>query len=161
MHGADHHRRGSVGKSRRIAPCVILAATLALPPAHALAAGTCRVSLSGGLQLGGYDPFGRGHRDGLAQLRVDCPPGVSVQVAIGKGNSATYAARELRGPDGVLRYNLFLDPGHRIVWGDGTEGTQVLQATGSTTAVIYARIPAGQDVASGAYSDDLVITVFL
>jgi spore coat protein U-like protein len=33
--------------------------------------------------------------------------------------------------------------------------------SGNTDVTVYARLPAGQDVAPGTYSDTLVVTVFL
>ena len=55
-----------------------------------------------------------------------------------------------------------LDPARTVVWGDGTDGSSLFAAPeGNVQALVYARIPAGQDVAAGAYTDTLVVTIFL
>lgn len=91
---------------------------------------------------------------------------VSYTIAISTGGSADYADRAMSGPGGALRYNLYADPGHALVWGDGGAGT--VDVSGSFTVPLqtsashtgYARIPAGQtDVSPGQYADQLTITI--
>jgi spore coat protein U-like protein len=63
-----------------------------------------------------------------------------------------------------LLYNLYLDAARTIVWGDGTGGSQTgpmvttRGAGGTTTAYVFGRIPAGQDVAAGVYGDTIRVT---
>ena len=137
-------------------------AALILAPGIAGAAPPCSVTLGGSIAFGTYDVFDPVPRDATVRLRLACPASNAPQVLISKGNSATYAAREMQSGGNVLRYNLYLDPARQQVWGDGTEGTGIFAPkNGNAQTNIYARIPAGQDAAAGAYSDSLVITVFL
>lgn len=142
----------------------MLAGVLALltaAPSLAHAAPTCRVAIHGDVAFGGYDVFSPAARHATMRIRVDCPQSAAPQIAISRGNSPTFGARELRSGNDVLRYNLYVDPGHRIVWGDGTEGTRVHgAASGNAEVTVYGRISPGQDVSPGSYSDSLVVTVF-
>lgn len=91
---------------------------------------------------------------------------VNYSIAISAGTSADYADRAMSGAGGALHYNLYADPGHTLVWGDGGAGT--VDVSGSFTVPMqtsashtgYARIPAGQtDLAPGHYADQLTITI--
>jgi spore coat protein U-like protein len=68
----------------------------------------------------------------------------------------------LRGQE-TLNYNLYLDPGGSQIWGDGTSGTQKFSATTSNNQTlnlpIFGRMPAGQDVSVGIYSDTIIATI--
>jgi spore coat protein U-like protein len=70
----------------------------------------------------------------------------------------------MRSPDGAeLRYNLYVDPARRRVFGDGTGGTVALagQVDGRrpATFAIYGFVPGGQRVRQGAYSDTVTIAL--
>ena len=70
--------------------------------------------------------------------------------------------RLMRWRGDVLRYNLFADPGHTVIWGDGSRGTYAFTAKCCpteefSTITIYARIPAGQDVQAGTYRDTVLV----
>ncbi len=62
----------------------------------------------------------------------------------------------------AMRYNLYLDAAHSLVWGDGTGSTAVHKAVGSgaeQTFKIYGRIPGRQNLTSDLYSDAVKVTV--
>ena len=52
---------------------------------------------------------------------------IGIVVHLSRGNSGTYAARELRSGVDALQYNLYVDlyvdPATLLVWGDGTLGS--------------------------------------
>lgn len=156
-------RRTPSGVARAWALVVVGAlAALLVFPGVARAAPSCRVTVLGDVAFGTYDVFSPAARHSTMRIKVDCPPGAAPQIAISRGSAPSYSARELRSGREVLRYNLYVDPGHQQVWGDGTEGTRMPGVrSGNTDVTVYARLPAGQDVAPGTYSDTLVITVFL
>ena len=63
-----------------------------------------------------------------------------------------------------LQYNLYKDAAYAQIWGNGTGGTVTLVNTNSGSGVgpthtIYGRIPAGQDLPVGVYTDTIVITI--
>jgi spore coat protein U-like protein len=92
------------------------------------------------------------------------PPTVTMELGP-SAVSGGFFPRQMRHDSGSdrLAYNFYVDAGGAAVWGDGTGGT----ATRSDrvfknkpwTVTIYGRIPAGQDVSAGSYSDTLTITI--
>lgn len=162
---AGHRPRGPGVPRSWSSPGAALAAIAVaalISPRPAAAAPPCRVTVSADVAFGTYDVFDPAPRDATARIRLVCPQGPSPQIVISKGSSPTYAARTMTSGTDVLRYNLYLDPSHQVVWGDGTDGSSTFVAPhGNVQATVYARIPPGQDVAPGAYSDTLVVTVFL
>ena len=63
-----------------------------------------------------------------------------------------------------LRYNVFLDPSHTTVWGDGSNNTDYYtdrRPPNDTpvTVPIYGHIFPLQDVSAGTYTDLLQVTI--
>ena len=63
-----------------------------------------------------------------------------------------------------LAYNLYLDAGHTMIWGDGTGASltspAVSPADNAVVMVpIFASIPPHQDVGVGAYTDMITVTM--
>jgi len=83
--------------------------------------------------------------------------------------SGAFIPRRMRRSAGsdVLNYNIYTDPARTTVFGDGTGGTSDIRprrppgppANWSQTIITYGRIPPGQDVTVGTYSDTLSVTV--
>ncbi|MBU8898797.1 SCPU domain-containing protein [Corallococcus sp. H22C18031201] len=144
---------------------LFLAALCVLVPAAAGAA--CSLQGIVGLSFGTYSPASAvpldtvgsvGYRCDLLQLSV-------VHIDLSSGNSGSYAARQMQGPStNKLSYNLYMDATHLTVWGDGSSGTSrygpVLPILGADVSLpVYGRIPELQNVAAGAYSDTVVVTL--
>lgn len=146
--------------SLAVAMCVLFAS-----PAHAAPPATsgpsCTVSVAGGIVFGAYDPLSATALDSTGRILLDCPPGQIVAIALGTGQSGTFAARELRGPNGdTLRYNLYRDAARTLVWGDGSSSVALsMDGAKGKTVDVYARVFGGQDVSAGAYADTIVVTV--
>jgi len=138
-----------------------------LLPAPAAAAPTCDFLVASALAFGTYDPLATVPVDSSSQLQYKCPPGQPVRISIDAGQSGTFSARELRSGAERLRYNVYLDAQRQTIWGDGSGGSAAgplvvsVGAGGVTTAWMFGRIFAGQDVAVGAYADTLRITLDL
>jgi spore coat protein U-like protein len=71
--------------------------------------------------------------------------------------------RSTSSPD-RLNYNLFVNAGRSTVWGDGAAGTSTVflknvKKNRPVFTTIYGRIPPGQDVSVGSYSDSLTVTI--
>jgi spore coat protein U-like protein len=128
----------------------------------------CTVSATG-VAFGSYDVFVATPRDstGTVTVRCDQAPPADVVVAIGpSGTSGGFIPRQMRSassPD-RLNYNLFTNAGRSTVWGDGAAGTSTVLLKNVTrnrpvVTTIYGRIPPGQDVSVGSYSDTLTVTI--
>lgn len=99
--------------------------------------------------------------DVMGELRVACDAPTVFKVTASRG-MGDYSMRRMRSADGAeLRYNLYVDPARRRVWGDGSGGSVALagQVDGRRPAVfaIYGFVPGGQRVRHGAYSDTVTI----
>lgn len=96
-------------------------------------------------------------------IAVDCLA-FSYRIEMSAGQSGNTAAREMRAGTGRLRYNLYSNVGFSSVWGTGNAGLSMLYLItlfGSRqTATVYARMPAGQVVPAGSYTDSPTVTVF-
>ncbi len=120
-------------------------------------AATCSVSPQQ-LSLGRYDPFASAPQDAVTSIAISCDVETSVVIAIGPGNG-DYGARTMTGGAQALLYNLYIDPAHSRVWGDGTNGSSTAVAT-STAIPVYARAPARQtQLKPGSYTDILWVSI--
>ena len=133
---------------------------------------TCSLS-TGTVVFGSYDVFNPGSLDTSATLVASCsrsggPQNVTVDIGIGPGayggNTANRKMKAISGD--LLNYNLFKDAGKTSVWGqvsglDTFRQTLVVpnKSSAQLTATIFGRIPAGQNVAKGDYTDNVVVTV--
>lgn len=135
---------------------------LALWPTAARAA-SCTLS-STSLSFGAYDVFATAPTDSTATLTYRCSGNADIAIGITRGRSTTYNPREMAKGTERLSYNLYLDPARTTVWGDTTGGTQVYFDTRvpnnrNVMATVYGRIPAGQDVSAGDYTDTVLVVV--
>ena len=150
----------------------LLALSLLLAAPLAGAAVSCSVNLVG-VAFGIYNPLSTTPTTSAGSITVSCTntnggsTTVNITATYSTGASGTYASRTMRNGTQVLDYNLYFDAAYTQVRGDGTGGTTAGQATltlgrnqtGTASGTIYGRVPAGQDVGPGAYSDTIVVTV--
>lgn len=137
----------------------LLACVLALNAPVARSAG-CTVSTSG-LNFGNYDVFSPLNDDITATINVNCPSDTAYSIWLSSG-SGTFSSRTLTNGAHLLGYNLYLDPTHLTIWGDGSAGTGTFSGTGTGANVatpVYGRIPAEQNPWVGSYTDVITITV--
>ena len=121
---------------------------------------TCSVTTSG-LNFGTYDVFSSVDDSISATIIVNCVKKKPYSISLSSG-SGTFASRALTSTVGTLSYNLFLDPTHLTIWGDGSSGTSTVSGTGTGANIstpVYGKIPARQNVAVGSYSDLITVTV--
>lgn len=134
---------------------------------------TCTVSASGP-NFGIYNPLSAAPALSNGSVTATCTlvsggtTTVSLTSSYSIGSGSSYAARTLRSGTNILNYNLFYDAAFTQIRGNGTGGSQQGGATltvtrgsptASATSIIYGRIPAGQDVAPGLYTDTIVVTI--
>ena len=85
-------------------------------------------------------------------------------VSLSAGNSLNSAARLMKKGSDPLGYNIYTDSGYTMVWGDNSGGTvdrdyASILALGSVSFTGFGRLPQGQYVPAGAYSDHITVTV--
>jgi spore coat protein U-like protein len=120
------------------------------------------------INFGIYDVFSSSPKDATGTISVDCdeaPPPIVV-IRIGPSfSSGGFKPRQMKHtsrPD-KLNYNLFIDSAMSVVWGDGTGGTSTVANKVTKNkmwvSTLYGRIPAGQDVSVGTYSETVSVTI--
>jgi spore coat protein U-like protein len=134
----------------RLRLALAAAASLAIASSVA-AAPACGLSVAP-IAFGAYDPFA-GPRVGAGSITVACAANGAI-ISLGAGRSGNVADRWMTSGAEVLRYNVYADAPRTQVFGTG-----MFAGSGTMTIPLYGRIPAGQAVAPGAYSDALVVTV--
>ncbi len=117
------------------------------------------------VSFGSYDVFATTPVDSTGSVTYRCQPqDKNITVSLNKGGSPTFDPRRMLKGSEALNYNLFLDPARVQIWGDGTAGTQVHSDKNppnnqDVTVTVFGRIPAGQDVSAGTYTDTITATV--
>ena len=114
--------------------------------------------------FGVYSPFSVAPTDTAGTLHVTCDTVTAgYTVLLSAGGAGSYSPRRLSGSGYTLSYNLYTDPLRTTVWGDGSGGTASVAGAfalpGAIDHTVYGRVPAGQNVAAGAYADTITVTI--
>jgi spore coat protein U-like protein len=134
----------------------------------AAVANSCAISSTTAVAFGTYDPLLATNNDNTGSVSVRCTKGTTYHVALAQGANPTGAstctapARQMSdGGTERLGYDLYTNVGRTTVWGcTTTNDVDVTSASSAANAMtVYGRIPAGQDVATGSYTDTVVVTV--
>jgi len=147
--------------SRRFRGALWLLPFLLAMQLSAPASADCEASVSL-VDFGRLDLSKGGRVNGELVVTCDQPSGFSVALSPGLGS---FRLRKMQGGDGSeLKYNLFVDSTRRRIWGDGVSaGTQTIRgkSDGRRPEIIpvYGIVPPRQSVLTGAYSDNLLVTV--
>lgn len=115
------------------------------------------------LNFGTYNPFSGTALDGSTTLIVACTLTTAYTVGLdaGTGTGATVAVRKMLNGANALNYSLYQNNPRTVVWGN-TVGTNTVAGTGSggnQTLTAYGRIPAGQTLPAGTYTDTVTVQV--
>ena len=135
------------------------------------AGAVCTMSVTN-VSFGAYDVFGTAPVDSdSGRVNVSCAAGINrATVTIStSATSGSFNPRQMKRTTGadLLSYNIYTTAARTAIWGDGTGGTSIVQASRppgkpqpwATSLGIYGRIAAGQNVSEGSYSDNLTVTV--
>ena len=142
-----------------------------LLPLSAQAVANCSVTASG-VVFGNYIYSNPTATDATGNVAVSCSILgllsllVSYDIRLSTGASNSFATRKMASGANLLNYNLYTTAGLSSVWGDGTSGSSIISdgyllglLTTARNYPIYGRIPAGQNVPAGVYSDTIIVTV--
>jgi spore coat protein U-like protein len=119
------------------------------------------------LSFGNYNAASPTAATANATITVSCVnPGRDLPnftVALSTGGAGGYAPRRLSSGANLLNYNIFTTAGFTSVWGDGSGGSVIVSDPGgaysSVNFTAYGRIPVGQFVPAGSYTDTITVTV--
>lgn len=141
---------------------LLAAAAVASLPFSALA--VC--SLSGtSISFGNYDVFSSSPLDTNGSIVYRCGNADhDISISLDKGGTPSFNPRQMLNGSQALNYNLYLDAARTIIWGDGTGGTQTYFIKNppnnqDVTVPVYGRVPTGQNVSKGAYSNTITVTI--
>jgi len=158
--------------SARVLIGAVALAALTPAPAEALCVGCgCEVSADD-VDFGDYNPLDTAPRTAVGEVEVRCFSALALlnttfTLTLSAGASGSQAAREMRFGAHALHYNLYKEPTHATIFGNGAGGTYapsvhvVLGVLSSHTYPypVYAKLPAGQIAPAGDYAD--VITALI
>jgi len=150
---------------RRFAGLFLLAAAgwLGSPGEGRAATISCTISAVG-VNFGAYDVFSASPNDSTGSVTYSCTsikPSDRIMIDLSRGSAPTFSPRQMKKSGEILGYNLYLDAAHTQIWGDNTGGTTRVNIKPDPTATItiYGRIPAGNDVSAGSYTDTVIATI--
>jgi len=118
------------------------------------------------LDFGTYDPYSPGPLDANSSFRLRCtqdPTPADITVSLDGGlNFQAPSSRAMSSAGSLLLYNAYQDGARTIIWGDGAFGSTLLLTKTSKNEtfdlVVYGRIPAGQNLPPGVYTDTITLT---
>jgi len=132
--------------------------------AHAQATSTCSISVTS-VNFGSYNVFGGSATDSTGTITITCNnPAHNISVTLSKGASSSFTPRTMLRGGEALSYNLFRDAARSSIWGDGTGSTSTYSDNNppnnaNINLTVYGRVPAGQDVSAGSYSDTVAAVI--
>ena len=97
-------------------------------------------------------------------ISVGCTNSTTYNVGLNAGTAsgATVTTRKMTGPSSaLLSYGLFRNSGYTNNWGN-TVGTDTVSGTGTGSVqnlTVYGRLPAGQYITPGSYTDTITATI--
>ena len=124
----------------------------------------CAIQVSD-LSFGQYDPLlahAAAPLDVEATLTTICTPDTVLLVEMDNGQFAQGVARRLFGGIEYLSYDVFKDPGRSQRWGSANDGLLMATPPGQIAPMfrtVYGRIPGGQNISPGPYSDTIQVTL--
>ena len=117
--------------------------------------------IGGTLDFGNYLSGQPGALDAAGQISfVNCSGTLTFELDGGQAGNTN--ARRMSGPDATLGYQIYKTSARNAVWGMGVDAyqLQLLGATpGSGNVTVHGRIPGGQAVPGGTYTDIVNITL--
>lgn len=138
----------------------------------ATVAPSCTVMASQGIAFGNYDPATTHFTNPLdanGSIDVRCTKGTAVDIALDEGlpaNKATGSTcgapiRQMASGTDRLAYAIYSDATHTTAWGCAAANDISYTSTSNATRTLttYGRVPGGQDVNTGGYSDTVAFTI--
>jgi spore coat protein U-like protein len=151
-----------MSRMRLILVCVT--ATVVLSASEAHAAPACTISATS-VNFGSYNVFTGSTTDSTGTITINCNGSAhNITVTLSQGSSSTFNPRTMIKGGETLSYNLYRDAARTTIWGDGTGGTSTYTNANppnnaDISLTVYGRVPAGQDVSAGAYSDTVAAVI--
>src|SRR5215472_15105355 len=143
---------------------IALLATAAVASLSFSALAVCSLS-STSISFGTYDVFSTSPLDTNGSIVYRCGNADNnISISLDRGGASSFNPRRMLNGSQVLNYTLYLDAARTIIWGDGTGGTQTYFIKNpannqDVTVPLYGRVPTGQSVSKGPYSNTITVTI--
>lgn len=114
---------------------------------------SCRITSTTDINFGNYDPTNTVPTDAAGSFDFRCTRGTNYDLYISTPRTMT---------DGIdtLNFELYTDAPGSTVWPSSLPGVSGVAGTNAVVPVdVYGRIPALQDVGTGAYNGSVTVTV--
>ena len=115
------------------------------------------------LSFGSYDASAASPNDATSTVTATCSNSTVFDVSLDEGlGSALVTTRKMTNGGNTLSYNMYTTSARNTIWGNGTIGSATQSGVGDGTGqvfTVYGRIPQGQYVTPGGYSDTVTATV--
>ena len=120
---------------------------------------SCTISATS-VNFGNYNVFNGTALDSTGTITYRCnatAANITISLTQGAEHHVQSAADVTRAPRSSS-YNLYQNAARTNIWGDGTSGTAVYSRANppnnsNVNVTVYGRVPAGQDVSAGTFSD--------
>jgi spore coat protein U-like protein len=129
-------------------------------PVSATVESACNLTTAS-MDFGTYQAGAAANLDVAGSIRYTQCIGLTLTLELGLGANASGSTRRMQSAaGGFLTYEIYKNSGRTNVFGSGAAGLSVTApASGAQTLTIYGRVPSGQAVAPGAYTDTVAITL--
>jgi spore coat protein U-like protein len=121
---------------------------------------TCVVATPSALAFGTYVPATGATSS--TTISVTCTNTTGWNIGLDQGaNGSSVTTRQMKNGSATLNYSLTSDAGGSTNWGN-TVGTDTVSGTGNGSAqssTVYGKVPTGQYVTPGSYTDTVNVTV--
>jgi spore coat protein U-like protein len=121
----------------------------------------CTVSTTS-LGFGSINPLIAADTNSVATVTVSCTALTSYSLSLSAGGGGSFLQRTMRSGANQLFYQIYSDAANSTVWGDGSGGSSVVNASAAgtgTTTYAYGRVPHQQTAVPGTYADSIVVTI--
>lgn len=121
---------------------------------------TCSVSADATVPVGNYDPFATSAAtSGPGKVTVRCTKGGAYTLTLDNGsNEGGTGTRRMIGGSEFLTYELYSDLGATNAW-SAPLTVSAAKGMAGDDHVVVAKVPVGQDVSVGSYTDTVTATI--
>ena len=133
---------------------------------HAQVVAQCDVPSGASLEnvvFDAYDPITDGstsNTDTTGNVPIACTKGISANLTMNHGINASGSTRRMTDGTYFLIYEVYTSGDYTTVWDESNTVTADFTSSSSEQIkTIYARIPPGQDVPAGTYTDTVQVTM--
>lgn len=114
----------------------------------------------GTLDFGTYSSGQQVAADADGTISVNNCAASTLEIALDGGTASDIANRKMANGDSTLQYQLYKNSARNQLWGTGDDSLkQQLLVPGSLDIGVYGRVPGGQNVPGGTYTDTVNVTL--